>query len=354
MVKLRGFLDFDRLHFEGRATSFWLPLLKMAFPELNHLTLDDILSCLVHRAIANMEDFGCAEDGHVIGGKDHVELFDAVEFACGVGNLTRGLISEGFKCCALDLIHSDDHNCLCSHGLRLWIQALSSCNPRALHWWGTKCSSFVSICVSVSKRSPENLYYGDTSRDFVVEGNSLLMITAVLMCLSCALGHMPLHPIMCSVISFFSCESTVTYLGAFGASSVKPVQLMSTLSLDAVVREKPRNMPESLATRGPNDRTLGKKTNWLKVKCTQSCLDEQLQLLLRQSVMSCDIIDLKVSFVKVSMSHVVCFKVSLFSSDVSSATWSHKSQAHGTTNDIIYNSLDFYLATLATQTCVTT
>ena len=73
----------------------------MAFPELNHLTLDDILSCLVHRAIANMEDFGCAEGGHVSGGndshanrKDHVELFDAVEFACGVGNLTRGLISE--------------------------------------------------------------------------------------------------------------------------------------------------------------------------------------------------------------------------------------------------------------------
>ena len=277
MGKLRGFLDFDRLHFEGCATSFWLPLLKMAFPELNHLTLDDILSCLVHRAIANMEDFGCAEGGHVSGGndshanrKDHVELFDAVEFACGVGNLTRGLISEGFKCCALDLIHSDDHNCLCSHGLRLWFQALSSCNPRALHWWGTKCSSFVSICVSVSKRSLENLYYGDTSRDFVVEGNSLLMITAVLMSLSCALGHrvaleqpltscMPLHPIMRSVISYFSCERTVTYLGAFGASSVKPVQLMSTLSLDAVVREKPRNMPESLATRGPNDQYTGKK-----------------------------------------------------------------------------------------------
>ena len=135
---------------------------------------------------------------------------------------------------------------------------------------GTKCSSFVSICVSASKRWPENLYYGDTSRDFVVEGNSLLMITAVLMCLSCALGHyvaleqplsscMPLHPIMRSVISYFSCERTVTYLGAFGSSSVKPVQLMSTLSLDAVVREKPRNMPESLATRGPNDQYTGKK-----------------------------------------------------------------------------------------------
>jgi len=47
-------------------------------------------------------------------------------------------------------------------------------------------------------------------------------------------------------------------------------------------------------------------------------LDDQLQLLLRQSVVWRDIIDLKVSCVKVSMSHV-CFKVSLFSnSDVSS------------------------------------
>ena len=195
------FLDFDRLHFKSCATSFWLPLLKMALPELNHLTLDGILSCLVHRAIANMEDFGCAKGGHVIGGNDsrvnrvndhlgndHVKLFDAVEFACGVGNLTRALINEGFVCCALDLIHSCDHNCLCSRGLRLWIQSVSSCNPRALHC-STKRSSFVSICVSASKRSPEKLYYGDTSRDFVVEGNSLLMITALLMCLSCALDH---------------------------------------------------------------------------------------------------------------------------------------------------------------------
>ena len=70
----------------------------------------------------------------------------------------------------------------------------------------------MSICVSVSKRSLENLYYGDTSRDFVVEGNSLLMITAVLMCLSCALGHrvaleqpltscMPLFTPLCAVSS---------------------------------------------------------------------------------------------------------------------------------------------------------
>ena len=113
------FLDFERLHFKSCATSFWLPLLKMALPKLNHLTLDGILSCLVHRAIANMEDFGCAKGGHVIGGNDsrvnhvndhlgndHVKLFDAVEFACGVGNLTRALINEGFVCCALDLIHS--------------------------------------------------------------------------------------------------------------------------------------------------------------------------------------------------------------------------------------------------------
>ena len=94
MSKLRGFLDFDRLHFGNRAAPFWLPLLKLALPELNHLTLDGILSCLVHRAIANMEDFGCAQGGHVIGGNDHVKLFDAVELACGYGNLTRGLIKR--------------------------------------------------------------------------------------------------------------------------------------------------------------------------------------------------------------------------------------------------------------------
>ena len=37
---------------------------------------------------------------------------------------------------------------------------------------------------------------------------------------------------------------------------MKPVQLMSTLSLDAVVREKPRNMSESLATPGKKDQLV--------------------------------------------------------------------------------------------------
>ena len=71
--------------------------------------------------------------------------------------------------------------------------------------------------------------------------------------------------------------------------------------------------------------------------------------------MWCDIILLKVKLVKISMSHV-CFKVSFLSSDVSSVpTWrSHKSQAHVTTNDIIHNSLDFCVATLGINSCVTT
>ena len=177
-------------------------------------------------------------------------------------------------CCALDLIHSCDHSCLCSRGLRLWIQALRSCNPRALHWWGTKCSSFASICVSVGKRSLEKLYYGDTSRDFLVEGNSCLMITSLLLCLSCALGHhvaleqplnscMPLHPIMSSVIRYFSCLKDNYLLGCLWVLPVKQLMstfLMSTLSLDAVVQEKPRNMPVSLATRGPNDPYTGKRS----------------------------------------------------------------------------------------------
>ena len=125
------------------------------------------------------------------------------------------------------------------------------------------------LCVCEQKITGEFLLWWHIS--WLCGGREpLLMITALLMCLSCALGHyvaleqpmtscMPLHPIMSSVISYFSCHRTVTYLGAFGSSTVKPVQLMSTLSLDAVVREKPRNMSESLATRGPHDQYTGKK-----------------------------------------------------------------------------------------------
>ena len=50
----------------------------------------------------------------------------------------------------------------------LWLECLQALRPNSLVWFGTKCSSWVSLCVSCSHRPPENMYHGDEERAFVL------------------------------------------------------------------------------------------------------------------------------------------------------------------------------------------
>lgn len=264
MKKLRGFLRFDASSF-GYVACFWHKLLAMAFPAFAHMTLDAILCAIVEFAIANQES-------------EINPLFDSVEFAAGCGNLTKGLIRLGFRACALDILYSHEPDCLSSRGLRLWILSLCHCCRRASLWFGTKCSSFVAICASVAQRSRDNNFFGDMSREFVRQGNSLVLLFA----LGAALDHhttleqptgscMPEYPVMKSALLFFSCKRSVTYLGAFGSRYVKPLQLLSTMALDKLARDKPEG-DHQLAERGPNGEYTGKKKIFVKVNTIQCTL----------------------------------------------------------------------------------
>ena len=188
---------------------------------------------------------------------------DFVEYACGRGNLSKALLRKNFAGVGLDILWSACHDCLQPAGLLLWLECLQALRPNSLVWFGTKCSSWVSLCVSCSRRSAENMYHGDCDRPFVVEGNRLMMVTSLLYFLASCLGHfttleqpqsstMVKNPWLQNVLVWVQAQKFTTYMGAFGASTCKPVQLWSTRSLDALLRDKPSNSDESLASRDEN------------------------------------------------------------------------------------------------------
>ena len=70
---------------------------------------------------------------------------------------------------------------------------------------------------------------------------------------------LPLCDLMDTVLKFIGMSKTVCYLGAYGAKSIKPVQLWSTSSgLVALETGKP-SCPEELAQRGNDGQYTGKK-----------------------------------------------------------------------------------------------
>ena len=245
---IRDFLAFDASS-NGGASSEWTRLLAAAYPGLSQCTLESMLFWIVERAITAMEE-----------GSAHL---DFVEYACGRGNLSKALLRKNFAGVGLDILWSACHDCLQPAGLLLWLECLQALRPNSLVWFGTKCSSWVSLCVSCSRRSAENMYHGDCDRPFVVEGNRLMMVTSLLYFLASCLGHfttleqpqsstMVKNPWLQNVLVWVQAQKFTTYMGAFGASTCKPVQLWSTRSLDALLRDKPSNSDESLASRDEN------------------------------------------------------------------------------------------------------
>eukprot|EP00435_Cladocopium_sp_Y103_P046754 s3581_g13.t1 len=213
------------------------------------------------------EQSPCILDAPQVPGRVPADVMADVGEIIRKGNLSRGLIGCGFVIALQRLV--------CGFGSNAYLCAMlvHSCG------FGAQCSSFVPLCLSVSKRSHANSFFGDLTREFVKIGNALMMVTSFLMVLGLALGHhvtleqpleqptgsvMPLNPVIKSVLTFFHMKNHVTYLGSFGAKSVKPVRLLSTLSLESCETEKPSHMGESLATLGPNGEYTGKKESLME------------------------------------------------------------------------------------------
>ena len=149
------FLQHDTCVGKGNALRIWPGLLDTLYPNLQGVAdLSRKLALVCERAFA-------------VRLRPHVKHHHFVEFWCGTGNLTKALLSFGFEGVGLDVTCSEEHNCLMSSGLRLWMNLLMSIIEHGLCWMGPPCSSFVILCLAQSQRYDFNAWWGDASREFV-------------------------------------------------------------------------------------------------------------------------------------------------------------------------------------------
>ena len=59
------------------------------------------------------------------------------------------MVRKSFKRVALDIAYSQNHDMTSPQGLRPFLDCLTATRQGGMHWWGTKCSSFVSLCSSM-------------------------------------------------------------------------------------------------------------------------------------------------------------------------------------------------------------
>jgi len=222
------------------------------------MALEDILLMICARAVSNQES------------NDSSSLLRFNEFAAGAGNLSKALLRRGLHGGSWDILFDESHDCLKPEGFKLWLLALSSMSRDSLCWFGTKCSSWVILCLSQSDRRVENDWWGDQDRDFVIEGNALMTVTSILFFLGFLLGHivileqprsssMPLVPLMASVLAYTKCLRCDTYLGSFGSRTEKAIQLWSNKSLEPLRRDKPTLEANCLCERDDSGGFTGKK-----------------------------------------------------------------------------------------------
>ena len=271
---VRAFLQFDYNHYGGMALQMWPGLLRMCFPEFNGSSLEDMMVDIVGTAFFLREEHFLFSNGWLSstesGFEPGFQLFDFIEFFAGSANLTRELLKK-FHGCAFDILFEEGHDVLSSDGLKLWIESLCLTRDRALVWIATTCSSFISLCISVSKRNAENHWMGDHSRDFVLNGNCQMIVSALMYFLSRLLGNvtlleqplnssLPNTPLMSSVLTFCSSMKVVTYLGSYGGKTAKPLQVWSSsVTFQDLHRPRPEGLTESLVERGQNGSFTGKK-----------------------------------------------------------------------------------------------
>ncbi|CAL1143015.1 unnamed protein product [Cladocopium goreaui] len=258
-AKIDRFCQYDDHCSGGRAQMLWPKYLCTAFPWMQGWCLKDMLTALCVRTWSNRER--------------GVARLQFIEYFCGTANLSRAAIEKGYVGVALDYLLNSDHDVLQAAGLRLWLLAMASAKPGALCWLGLPCSSFVILCRSVSLRSIDNSWLGNESARFVLEGNVLADLSALLLLLAVLLDlhdglEQPLNSVapesgsLAAVLQFIGSQKNVTYHFCFGGPTLKPLQLWSRQPwMTLMQRNKPyvRKSEFQLAERGEDGSFTGVK-----------------------------------------------------------------------------------------------
>ena len=216
----------------------WAELLVEGFPEFKGLSCEVMLLHTVAHSLAHRLPQRSGQ-------------LDFIEYWAGSASLTKEHVRLGARCARFDKVYDQGHDCSTPEGLRRWLESLNHVVESGSVWCGTQCSSFLLMCMSKSRRRPENGYHGDMSRAFVKEGNrhmkvlSLLYFVAWLLRVDVVLEQptesvSPLiQPLKC-VLQFVGAVRTHTWLGHkdFGGPSPKPIQLWHTSSKYAALKRK--------------------------------------------------------------------------------------------------------------------
>lgn len=253
---VEGFLDFDRQR-GGHVAQVWQIMLGLCYPIMKHWSLQRQLHSLVKRVFRNRQN-----------GTSNLQF---IEYFAGSAGLTFAMLCREVAAVAFDIMFQPEHHdCLSSLGLRCWLDALSGTVEGSMTWFGTKCSSFVALSASQAGRTAENGFRGLEWRPFVMEGNGLGEVTALVWFVSFLMGNtcgleqplsscLPQTSSMASVLSFCGAHKVVTYSACFGARSLKPLQLwFNTNQFDSLSREKPSWACDVLTIRGENGSFTGK------------------------------------------------------------------------------------------------
>ena len=273
---MQSFLSYDRDFNVGRVAMKWHGLIGLAYPGLKNRTIDCQLMSIIGRAYDNRAKIVAGSID--VGPHQCAGLWQYIEYCSGAAKLSKKLIEHGLRGCSLDIAYTADHshNMLMAKGLRLFLDATTACQRKALHWWGTPCSSFVILCSSKSRRAESNGWEGAwTERDFVMRGNCQALVCSLGIFLGWACECLPVleQPLsscmphlecLKTVLSFCGFEQTCTYMGAFNGPSVKPLQLWHLPGFDFENLARPRPDPHSfmpLVCRGEDGSFTGMATD---------------------------------------------------------------------------------------------
>ena len=246
MAKITDFLAKDMVE-GGQASAAWSAVLTAAFPEFQGSPLSTMLASLVARTLRNRES--------------HTKLLrKSIEFFAGRARLTYAHLERELQACTRwDMEYGSDHDVNTPLGLRNWLNDLSLADEEALIWLGTRCSSWLQMCVKGSRRCRRNGFMGDSSKDWVQEGNMQMQSSALIYFLAwltrCApvleqpvQSMMPKTNIFAAVLTFTNAIRTQTWHGAFGGESCKPLQLWHVDPQYAGLRRgKPKETKTTLA-----------------------------------------------------------------------------------------------------------
>lgn len=236
-----AFLAYDKFT-GGQAAEWWHSLISLAYPVLAKMDLVGQITAIAARAWGNRDSSSSA-------------LFGFVEFCSGKGELTKAFIRRQQKVACFEILYSQQHDMLSKTGLRLFLEAVGLTRPNGKNWYGTKCSSFVSLCSSVAQRCPQNEFRGDETKDFVHEGNCQVEVMSLSMFIGLLLDvhpllEQPLNSVMVKlgslarIFTFFNFVKVVTWLGAYGGPSPKPLQIWSqdVVDMTPLCRPKPEGL----------------------------------------------------------------------------------------------------------------